>query len=93
MHHELKTWPVHFDNVVQGNKTFEIRKNDRDFKVGDTALLRRFDPDKKLFTGEECRIYITHILYGTDNNWGLEPHCCILSFKILFINNELPDGK
>lgn len=44
--HELKTLPVYFDAVARGDKTFEVRKNDRDFQTGDTLVLREFDPAK-----------------------------------------------
>lgn len=33
--HELKTLPEYFELVRKGIKNFEVRKNDRDFKVGD----------------------------------------------------------
>jgi hypothetical protein len=42
--HYLKTLPVYFDAVRRGDKTFEIRKNDRDFQTGDTLVLKEFDP-------------------------------------------------
>lgn len=44
--HELKLHPRYFNRVADGTKTFEIRKNDRDFQVGDRLLLKEFDPDK-----------------------------------------------
>lgn len=34
----LKIYPEFFDEVFKGYKTFEVRKNDRDFKVGDVKL-------------------------------------------------------
>jgi hypothetical protein len=40
--HELKIEPVHYHRVAAGTKTFEIRKNDRDFKSGDIVELRYF---------------------------------------------------
>ena len=41
--HELKTWPQFFDSIVDGTKTFELRKDDRGFEVGDAVLLRECD--------------------------------------------------
>lgn len=42
--HSLKTLPVYFAAVLRGDKTFEVRKNDRDFQTGDTLILREYDP-------------------------------------------------
>lgn len=42
--HSLKTLPVYFAAVLRGDKTFEVRKNDRNFQTGDTLVLREYDP-------------------------------------------------
>lgn len=42
--HDLKCWPEFFDAIVDGRKTFEVRKNDRGYQTGDTLLLRKWDP-------------------------------------------------
>lgn len=50
MDHELKTDALVFDAVKRGEKTFEIRKDDRDFVVGDVLILR-----KTVHSGEEMK--------------------------------------
>lgn len=42
--HELKTWPDLFEAVRRGEKTFDVRKNDRGFQKGDVLILRKWDP-------------------------------------------------
>lgn len=37
--HRLKTWSTPFEDVKSGMKTFEIRKNDRDYRIGDVLVL------------------------------------------------------
>ncbi|EAH2686743.1 DUF3850 domain-containing protein, partial [Listeria monocytogenes] len=41
--HELKTMSEYFAAVAEERKTFEIRKNDRDFKIDDYLLLKEFE--------------------------------------------------
>ena len=45
--HELKVWSEFYDKISSKSKQFEVRKNDRDFKVGDTLILREFIPCDK----------------------------------------------
>ena len=52
MTHELKTWPEYFQAVRNRSKTFEVRKNDRNFHPGDTVILQEYDPITKQYTGE-----------------------------------------
>ena len=35
MIHQLKIESQYFKEIIEGNKTFEVRKNDRNFHVGD----------------------------------------------------------
>lgn len=44
--HFLKTWPKFFEHVRARKKTFEYRKNDRNFQFGDYVILQEWDPDR-----------------------------------------------
>jgi len=78
--HELKTWPRQFAALVSGDKGYEIRRNDRPFNVGDTLLLREWDPIAKTYTGATQLRTIAHITTGPD--WGLPEFLCVLGFKL-----------
>lgn len=69
MLHKLKTHPEFFINVFSGIKTFEIRKDDRDFKIGDELLLEEFLP-KGDYTGRNLHRRIDYILKG--GQFGIE---------------------
>ncbi|HAS6270590.1 TPA: DUF3850 domain-containing protein [Vibrio vulnificus] len=47
-YHQLKIKPEHLEAIIAGDKTFEIRKNDRDFKVGDRVTLIETDGKRYL---------------------------------------------
>ena len=74
--HEIKIWPAYFDEVESGRKPFEVRFNDRDFAVGDTLLLREFDPVADSYSGRECRRRISCIL--TEERFGVKAGHCVL---------------
>ncbi|MED0649883.1 DUF3850 domain-containing protein [Aeribacillus pallidus] len=59
--HELKVLPQYFDPLVKRIKTFEIRKNDRDFRVGDILVLKEFDPETNMYTGRIVERKVTYI--------------------------------
>lgn len=49
MLHELKILPENFEDITNGRKDFEIRKNDRDYMEGDTLALNEYKRGK--YTG------------------------------------------
>lgn len=57
--HELKIAPEYMAALLTGVKNFEIRKNDRDFQVGDRLWLREWDNGK--YTRREITAYVTYI--------------------------------
>lgn len=42
--HDLKVWPDYYEELAEGRKTHEIRRNDRDFQVGCLLRQRKFIP-------------------------------------------------
>lgn len=62
--HELKTWTEYYYEVFVGRKTFEVRKNDRKFKVGDVLILKEWDNEKQCYTGSKINKKIIYILKG-----------------------------
>jgi hypothetical protein len=67
--HELKCWPPFFQAIRDGEKTFEVRKNDRGFQKGDTLRLREFDPNRQpylsgAYTGREFPMVVSYVLSG-----------------------------
>lgn len=79
MTHELKTWPDFYRVVESGEKTFEIRLNDRDFHVGDTLWLREYTAKTKVYSGRSCRRVVTYLLAG---EWpGLAPGYVVMAIR------------
>lgn len=68
--HELKTWKEYFEEVFMGRKTFEVRKNDRNFKKGDILILKEWDNEKQEYTGRQMARGISYILTG--GQFGVE---------------------
>ncbi len=59
--HDLKIYPELFSAVCTGVKRAELRKNDRDYRVGDTLHLRETPRGSCHQTGEFINVKITHI--------------------------------
>jgi Domain of unknown function (DUF3850) len=78
--HHLKTWPIGFRALKRGTKTYELRKDDRHFEVGDTLHLEEYDPEQPEFTGAELWFGVSYITKSGDFP-GLEPGYCILGIQ------------
>jgi hypothetical protein len=79
--HELKTLNPHFGECWCGRKCAEIRKNDRNFAVGDLVELREYDAIAEKYLGRSFCVRITHILRAEDGPFGLQDGYVMLSFK------------
>lgn len=89
--HHLKTHPEVFRAVVSGLKTFELRRNDRGFEIGDLLILDEWDPTieepygpgeggaYKGYTGAHFAVYVRYILPG--GQFGLDKDYVAMSIE------------
>jgi hypothetical protein len=76
MIHKLKTLPVYFCDIAIGVKTFEVRRNDRDYAVDDVLLLQEWEDGQ--YTGREHCMRVTYIIQGV---CGLPPDICVMGIE------------
>lgn len=81
MKHKLKTYQEHLDNIRLGVKPYEIRRNDRDFKVGDILWLKGWNPTREEYTGDELKVDVLSVLENVPE-FGLAAGFCIMGIKI-----------
>jgi hypothetical protein len=74
--HRVKCWPEPFAAVVSGAKLYEIRVNDRDYRVGDVLWLEEWSPETATYTGDFWKKTITYMTPG--GAWGLPDGLCVL---------------
>ena len=90
--HELKILHEYLIDITLGKKTFELRKNDRDYQEGD---LIRFIDIKEGYTNNDVEPYIdenqlyriTYVLKNVEK-YGLDKDYCILAIKKLEIKEK-----
>ena len=73
--HRLKTWPEYFVKIATEEKTFEIRKNDRPYKIGDLLVLEEWSPEGG-YTWREERRFVTYI-----TDWEQKPGYIVMGLK------------
>ena len=80
--HILKTWYSFFPDLLSGAKTAEVRRNDRDYQVGDTLILRERKPvalGEYADTGREARRTVSCVTL-LDGLSGIARGYVLLSF-------------
>lgn len=73
--HELKTLSGYFQHTWDGTKPFEVRQDDRGFRVGDKLRLREWVEGEDRYTGREVSARVTHV-------FDLEELCDVQRFSI-----------
>lgn len=79
MEHELKIYPKYFEDVISGKKKFEIRKNDRKYRVGDILKLKEWDNIK--YSGREVRAEVIYLI--DDKFAGIQPGYVVMGVELI----------
>ena len=85
--HKLKLNDRYFDAVANGIKTFEIRKDDRRFRVGDTLVLYRVGVDGKYITS--LKVDGKTFTEDEPSSWT---HSVEVKVKYILTHDDFPDG-
>lgn len=84
--HTVRSWSHFYDAIVAGKKTHDLRKDDRNYQVGDVLRLERFDNVKGQYTGEWTLVDITYITNRETpcafSSSVVAPGYCILSIQL-----------
>ena len=75
--HRVKCWPEPFAALRAGDKTHEVRVDDRNYRVRDVLHLSEWDPAMALYSGEFEERLITYKTVG----FGLPPGLVVLSVR------------
>ena len=81
-HHDLKISPKDYRDIESNGKRFEVRFNDRDFKVGDILNLCEWAGGE--YTGRKI---ICEVRYILDNPDYCKEGYVIIQIEIILINN------
>ena len=82
---EKKVWPQYFEKILTGEKKFEVRLADYDYKKGDALVLREWDPEKKVYTGRAVEKKITYLAKTKDMKFWTEDQVLEKGFVIMGI--------
>lgn len=79
--HILKIKEEYYSDVIAGEKTFELRKNDRDYQVGD--LIHFVDVNGYDFGYYKDNVFKIEYILKDVPEYGLDKSYCILGIKRL----------
>jgi hypothetical protein len=86
--HVLKTRPSQFNAMLEHGKGHDLRRDDRDFRVGDRVLFYEHDDNSDLYTGRVLKAKIGYIT-STSNPCALSGEALANGFCILTIQLKL----
>ncbi len=93
MLHQIKIQEQYYNKIIEGQKTFEVRKNDRDYKINDLIqfVLVANDGTGSIIKVSDKIFKIGFILYG--GKFGIDKGYCVFSIKEAAITDIAPLDK
>lgn len=82
MTYEIKIENSFIEPILNGSKTFEIRKNDRRYQKGDHIVFIPFDERGVLDNTHPIKSHIYEITYVL-SGWGIKKDYVVFSFREL----------
>lgn len=64
-----KTVSSLFNQILSGNKTFDVRLADWQCEAGDTLILNEIDDETKVLTGRSLRKKVGYVLYTNETDF------------------------
>jgi hypothetical protein len=93
--HLVKSWPEFFEPICQGIRTHDLRRNDREYNIGDILILREFESTSERYTGRECEVEITSMTSFAQpcavSGEALNADFCILSIRLQRAKDAKPN--
>lgn len=80
MTHTIKIRTEYYDAVLAGRKKFELRRDDRFFREGDSVILEEWNAPEEKYTGRWQQVEISYVLRGCPE-YGLMPGFCIFGWR------------
>jgi hypothetical protein len=82
--HKVKCLRAYFWAIDRGDKTFDVRRDDRGYQKGDKIIFKLWETPSKAypqgrFDGNEIERKITYVLTG--GQFGIEPGYVVLGLK------------
>lgn len=87
-HHYIKIKPEYYRAIERGDKTFEVRYNDRDYQAYDVLHLQEWCGNGEFSGGEYTgREIIADVTYVFDNPEFCKEGFVIMGIRVVSINN------
>lgn len=78
---DLKCENPYFSHIWNGDKEFEVRKNDRNYHLHQLVRLKEYNRNANTYTGRTILVLIKHILHG--GQFGIDTGYCVFGFTVI----------